>query len=163
MMGAKPDMLYDIVGKRYVFFAVSLLVIVPGLIALLIWGIKPSIDFTGGATHQIWWPFNGAVVALRGRRQQHQLGIGQFHGILHSVVDGECRHHRSPAMAARPAGQDSEMLIAARNGHSTAPFAPECQSFLDNLPAGFRAQECRFFLMMPGEILACLLCLGDRR
>jgi hypothetical protein len=29
------------------------------------------------------------------------------------------------------------MLIAARNGHSTAPFAPECQSFLDNLPAGF--------------------------
>jgi hypothetical protein len=27
----------------------------------------------------------------------------------------------------------------------------------------FDAQECRFFLMMPGEILACLLCLGDRR
>ena len=26
-----------------------------------------------------------------------------------------------------------------------------------------RTQECRFFLMMPGEILACLLCLGDRR
>jgi hypothetical protein len=25
------------------------------------------------------------------------------------------------------------------------------------------SQECRFFLMMPGEILACLLCLGDRR
>jgi hypothetical protein len=29
------------------------------------------------------------------------------------------------------------MPIAARNGHSTAPFAPECQSFLDNLRAGF--------------------------
>jgi hypothetical protein len=28
------------------------------------------------------------------------------------------------------------MPIAARNGHSTAPFAPERQSFLDNLPAG---------------------------
>jgi hypothetical protein len=27
------------------------------------------------------------------------------------------------------------MPIAARNGHSTAPFAPECQSFLDNLRA----------------------------
>jgi hypothetical protein len=37
----------------------------------------------------------------------------------------------------RLAGQDSEALIAARNGDSTAPFAPECQSFLDNLPAGF--------------------------
>jgi hypothetical protein len=39
-----------------------------------------------------------------------------------------------------PAGQDSEVLIAARNGHSTAPFAPECQSFLDNLRAGFGAK-----------------------
>jgi len=39
-----------------------------------------------------------------------------------------------------PAGRDSEELIAARNGHSTAPFAPECQSFLDNLPAGFGAK-----------------------
>jgi hypothetical protein len=39
-----------------------------------------------------------------------------------------------------PAGQDSEMLIAARNRHSTAPFAPKCQSFLDNLPVGFGAK-----------------------
>jgi hypothetical protein len=35
---------------------------------------------------------------------------------------------------------------------------------LDENYCGFEeAQECRFFLMMPGEILACLLCLGDRR
>jgi hypothetical protein len=33
------------------------------------------------------------------------------------------------------------MPIAARNGHSTAPFALECQSFLDNLRAGFGAKE----------------------
>jgi hypothetical protein len=32
------------------------------------------------------------------------------------------------------------MLIAARNGHSTAPFAQQCQSFLDNFPAGFGAK-----------------------
>jgi len=40
------------------------------------------------------------------------------------------RRHRiwptgCPAMAVRPAGQDSEALIAAPNGHSTARFAPE--------------------------------------
>jgi hypothetical protein len=99
-------------------------------------------DLASGAAGQIGRPLKGAVVALRCRRQQHQLGIGQFHGALHSVDDGECRrHHRSPAMAARPAGQDSEMLIAAQNGHSTALFAPECQSFLDNLRAGFGAKE----------------------
>jgi hypothetical protein len=43
-------------------------------------------------------------------------------------------------VALKPAGQDSEMPIAARNGHSTAPLAPECQSFLDNLLARFRAK-----------------------
>jgi len=98
-------------------------------------------DFASGSAGQIGWPLKGTVVALRCRRQQHQLGITQFHGILHSVDDGERRHHRSPAVAIKPAGQDSEMLIAARNGHSTAPFAPECQSFLDNLRAGFGANR----------------------
>jgi hypothetical protein len=43
-------------------------------------------------------------------------------------------------MTARPAGQDAEMLIAARDGYSTAPFALECSSFLDNLPAGCGAK-----------------------
>jgi hypothetical protein len=43
-------------------------------------------DLAGGAPGQICGPFKGTVVALRCRRQQHQLGIGQFHGILHSVT-----------------------------------------------------------------------------
>ena len=39
----------DIVGKRYWFFGLSLLFIVPGLIALIIWGLPLAIDFTGGS------------------------------------------------------------------------------------------------------------------
>ena len=38
----------DIVKRRYMFFGISLLVIIPGLIALLIWGFPLAIDFTGG-------------------------------------------------------------------------------------------------------------------
>jgi preprotein translocase subunit SecF len=41
--------LFNIVGKRYYFFALSTLIIVPGLIALALWGLRPSIDFTGGS------------------------------------------------------------------------------------------------------------------
>jgi hypothetical protein len=53
--------------------------------------------------------------------------------------DGDWRRrHRSSAMARRPAGQDSAGAIRSRNGDSTAPFAPESQSFLDHLVAGFR-------------------------
>lgn len=38
----------DILGKRYIFFAISALLIIPGLIVLAIWGMPLSIDFQGG-------------------------------------------------------------------------------------------------------------------
>jgi len=39
----------NIVGKRYWFFGLSLLIIIPGLIALLLFGLPLAIDFTGGS------------------------------------------------------------------------------------------------------------------
>lgn len=38
----------DIVGKKYLYFAISILVMVPGIIALFLFGLNLSIDFTGG-------------------------------------------------------------------------------------------------------------------
>ncbi len=43
----------NIIGKRNIFFIISLLVIVPGFIVLAIWGIPLSIDFTGGSLLEI--------------------------------------------------------------------------------------------------------------
>ena len=39
----------DIIGKKNWYFALSLIVIIPGLISLLLWGLNLSIDFTGGS------------------------------------------------------------------------------------------------------------------
>lgn len=39
----------DIVKRRYLYFAISMIVIIPGLLALLIWGLPIGIDFTGGS------------------------------------------------------------------------------------------------------------------
>ncbi|MCB9128013.1 MAG: protein translocase subunit SecF [Ardenticatenales bacterium] len=39
----------NIIGKRRWFYLLSSLIIVPGLIALLLWGLNLSIDFTGGS------------------------------------------------------------------------------------------------------------------
>jgi preprotein translocase subunit SecF len=41
--------MWDIVGKRYLWFAISLLIIVPGLLALIAFGFPLAIDFTGGS------------------------------------------------------------------------------------------------------------------
>ena len=39
----------DIIGKKNLYFALSLIVVTPGLIALLLFGLNLSIDFTGGS------------------------------------------------------------------------------------------------------------------
>ncbi len=38
----------DIIGKKYFYFLISLIVIIPGLISLFLFGLNLSIDFTGG-------------------------------------------------------------------------------------------------------------------
>lgn len=43
----------DIVGKRYWFFGFSLLIMIPGLVALGIWGLPLAIDFTGGSKLEV--------------------------------------------------------------------------------------------------------------
>jgi preprotein translocase subunit SecF len=43
----------DILSKRYIYFAISLLVIVPGLILLAINGLPLAIDFTGGSLLEV--------------------------------------------------------------------------------------------------------------
>ncbi len=42
----------DIVGKKWLYFTISLLVMIPGLVAIFLWGLRLSIDFTGGSRTQ---------------------------------------------------------------------------------------------------------------
>ncbi len=50
----------NIVKNRYLYFGVSLLVIIPGMLALLIWGLPLAIDFTGGSLLEVRFE-NGSV------------------------------------------------------------------------------------------------------
>lgn len=43
----------DFVGKKWLFFLISGIMIIPGLVSLLLWGLKLSIDFTGGTLLEI--------------------------------------------------------------------------------------------------------------
>jgi len=43
---------YDVVGKRNWYFALSALLTIPGLVFIILGGLKPSIDFTGGTVWQ---------------------------------------------------------------------------------------------------------------
>lgn len=39
----------DIIGKKNWYFLISFLVIIPGIISMSLWGLRLSIDFTGGS------------------------------------------------------------------------------------------------------------------
>src|SRR4030042_780493 len=59
----------NIASKRYVFFGLSLLLIIPGLLALLAWGLPVGIDFSGGSMLELRFtsgslPSTSDVVAL---------------------------------------------------------------------------------------------------
>jgi preprotein translocase subunit SecF len=59
----------DILGKRYLYFAISLLVIIPGLILLGARGLPLAIDFTGGSLLEVQFdsgtrPENADVIRL---------------------------------------------------------------------------------------------------
>ena len=45
--------MYDIVGKRRWYFLLSALLTIPGLVFIVIGGLKPSVDFTGGTVWQV--------------------------------------------------------------------------------------------------------------
>jgi len=49
----------NIIGKKYWYFLLSLIIIIPGIISLILWGINLSIDFTGGS--KITLAFNQKV------------------------------------------------------------------------------------------------------
>lgn len=39
----------NIIGKKNWYFLISLLIIIPGIISMFLWGLRLSIDFTGGS------------------------------------------------------------------------------------------------------------------
>lgn len=59
----------DILGKRYIFFVLSLLLIIPGLVVIAVSGLPLSIDFKGGTMLEVQFasgvvPATGDVIAL---------------------------------------------------------------------------------------------------
>jgi len=45
--------MYDVVGKRKLWFAISAFLTIPGLLFIFLGGLRPSIDFTGGTEWEV--------------------------------------------------------------------------------------------------------------
>lgn len=65
----------DILGKRYIFFGISLLIIIPGLIILAIGGMPFSIDFQGGSLLEVKFSSGLAPQPAEAVALYYDLGI----------------------------------------------------------------------------------------
>jgi preprotein translocase subunit SecF len=66
-------MKFDIIGKRYWFFLLSALVIIPGLISIALQGFNLGIDFTGGTLLDLKFVRPVTVSEVREALKEHQL------------------------------------------------------------------------------------------
>jgi preprotein translocase subunit SecF len=77
----------NIVGKRYWFFGLSLLLIVPGIAALAVWGLPLAIDFTGGSLLEV--RFEGAQVPAPAQVVDLYMELGLGEPLVQSAAQAE--------------------------------------------------------------------------
>jgi len=66
-------MKFDIIGKRYWFFALSALVMIPGIISIIFQGFNLGIDFTGGTLLDLKFARPVTVTEVRAALQDYKL------------------------------------------------------------------------------------------
>ena len=83
----------NLIKYRYLYFAISLLVIIPGVLALIFWGLPLGIDFTGGSLLEVQFK--------SGTPPSHCPGE---HGLQRSFHhrDGHCQSGSPAAGQRRP-------------------------------------------------------------
>jgi len=103
----------DIVGKRYTYFLISFILIVPGLIGLLVWGLPLAVDFAGGSVVEIRF-VSGEAPTLQNVRDLY-ANFGQ--------TDAEPRSSGTNEMVIRTNHMDdatnSEILAAMQEQFGT--------------------------------------------
>jgi preprotein translocase subunit SecF len=75
----------DLVGKRNWFFLISAIVIIPGIISLAVFGLKPGVDFSSGTAVTLHF---GKTVEL-GQLRQQLTGLGYDQAIVQPAGEGD--------------------------------------------------------------------------
>lgn len=71
----------DIIGKKKIYFLISGLVIIPGIISLFLWGLHLSLDFTGGTLLELKFQNpkeNVSVEEIKTIAQSQKLEVGSI-------------------------------------------------------------------------------------
>jgi preprotein translocase SecF subunit len=84
--------MYDVVGKRNLWFAISAILTIPGIIFILLGGLKPSIDFTGGTEWEVRYADEPSVAEMTATLRD--LGYEEI--VVTELPDGFLRIRTEP-------------------------------------------------------------------
>jgi preprotein translocase subunit SecF len=114
--------MFDIVGKRRWYFALSALFTIPGLFFILLGGLKPSIDYTGGTE----WEVRYASRPSAGEVSEALVDLGYADSVVTALPEDFLRIRTEPidlvpAQTAAPEATGSP----APTGTADATASPE--------------------------------------
>jgi preprotein translocase subunit SecF len=84
--------MYDIVAKRNLWFAISAILVLPGLLFIAMGGLKPSIDFTGGTEWEVRYADEPTVEEMTAALAD----LGHPDAVVVALDDGYLRIRTTP-------------------------------------------------------------------
>jgi preprotein translocase subunit SecF len=121
---------YDIVGKRNLWFAISALLTLPGLLFIILGGLKPSIDFTGGTE----WEVRYADEPSAAEMSQALAELGHPEAIVTELGGGYLRIRTEPVdliPPSTPAPSPSASAPPSTSGQAS----PSASASASNAPS----------------------------
>ena len=122
--------MYDVVGKRNLWFAISALLTVPGLVFILLGGLKPAIDFTGGTEWEVRYADEPSAPEVRDALAE----LGYPEAVVTPLEDGFLRIRTEPIDLV-PAATPAPSVSPSTSG----PAAPSASGSVDVSPSASAA------------------------
>ena len=116
--------MYDIVGKRNLWFAISAILTIPGLLFIVLGGLKPSIDFTGGTEWEVRYADQPSAADMTATLAE----LGYPDALVTELSDGFLRIRTEPidlVPAQTPAPSPSASASASSEPSASASGSAE--------------------------------------
>ena len=144
--------MYDVVGKRNLWFAISAILTIPGVIFILLGGLKPSIDYTGGTEWEVRYADEPSAAEMTAALED--LGYEEI--VVTQLADGYLRIRTepidlippetaapSPSASAAPSGspepsvsvEPSASASAEPSASASASVEPSASASAEESPA----------------------------
>jgi preprotein translocase SecF subunit len=124
--------MYDIVGKRNLWFAISAILTIPGLIFIFLGGLRPSIDFTGGTEWEVRYASEPGAAQV----EEYLVGAGYEDVTITELPNGFLRIRTEPIdLAPPPTPVPSPSPTPTSDPSATAEASADASALVEQSPS----------------------------